>query len=837
MKTFKINILRVFKESSVVVRNRLIRLVGESKLSLTQLMMKIGWKFVVLSLSSHKKAVARIRLYHNFTKYLSVMNRRHGGEFLVKYLKACHLAVSKYLAGEPFHSLREIEPELPLPRLSKSGLPCIIGTRDRKSLELNNPMVIRLYLNLFSLYRVISIPGKVKLSTITDGFSGVESSLKNLENWIGIKSPSILQDFLKDVHLRPMDKFLISEKSSPTSSKSWTGMVVDLCLLKTDPILYKSLIKVMSKTCSLPLNSFFKELSDNVPSVYSFSFDWLLSNVKDVFKRDVVEYNQLVEPGRNKLFIPSGVPGLGLGQLSTCLEAAGKVRVFAMVDSWTQTACHSLHNYLMDLLNQIPNDGSKDHGVAFERAVQKAIKYGCCYGYDLSAATDRLPLSLQTRFISTLFGKDFSEAWSTLLVGRHYSFFDKDENVSKSLKYAVGQPMGAKSSWTMLALTHHMIMQYCSWRLGQIGWNILYEIVGDDIVIFSRDLAKEYLSVMTAIGVPINSSKSVVSKKGIVTEFVKRISVKGNEVSAFSWKQFLSQDTLLGRINTTIGLFLKEREFLGNRAMSVFNTVLKERSYDTRPFKDILALICLYTTYALKSGMKLEYILRALHLGNPVIENKSLVFKSFDIPRIGSFTKAMILSGQPKVEQSFYANLNPIKDLVSESFVNQLHKIRNKFWVQDIEAAHNKIIALILNGWDSSHPLYQKLDPIIGKYLGEIHDPILDYPWIRFYLSDNCYWSVFNINKKEINMAFVKKMAFMKWNLDVFDAIKYSKLTPLEVSSDLLTQWQSKINFLELPDRVKDKPRETIINISDTKMLSLLTSALEKVKHHPKYRD
>jgi len=110
------------------------------------------------------------------------------------------------------------------------------------------------------------------------------------------------------------------------------------------------------------------------------------------------------------LFIPSEVRGLGLGQLSTSLEAAGKVRVFAMVDSWTQTACHSLHNYLMDLLNQIPNDGSKDHGVAFERAVQKATKYGCCYGYDLSAATDRLPLSLQTRFIATLFGKDFSEA-------------------------------------------------------------------------------------------------------------------------------------------------------------------------------------------------------------------------------------------------------------------------------------------------------------------------------------------------------------------------------------------------------------------------------------------
>jgi hypothetical protein len=222
MNTFKISIKRVFKESSVVVRNRLIRLVGESnkKLTLTQLMGKVGWKFVVLSLSTHKKAAARIRLYYKFTSYLFVMNKRHGGEFLVKYLKASHLAVSKYLAGEPFHSLREIEPDLPLPRLSSSGLPCIIGTRDRKSLELKSPKIIRLYLNLFSLYRVISIPGKVKLSTITDDFSGNLQSLKNLENWIGIKSPSVLLSFLENVKLQQMEKFLISEKSSPTSSKS-----------------------------------------------------------------------------------------------------------------------------------------------------------------------------------------------------------------------------------------------------------------------------------------------------------------------------------------------------------------------------------------------------------------------------------------------------------------------------------------------------------------------------------------------------------------------------------------------------------------------------------------
>jgi hypothetical protein len=64
----------------------------------------------------------------------------------------------------------------------------------------------------------------------------------------------------------------------------------------------------------------------------------------------------------------------------------------------------------MNLLNEIPNDGSRDHGKAFERASQKAVQYGCAYGYDLSAATDRLPLSLQVKILSSFLGKEFAEA-------------------------------------------------------------------------------------------------------------------------------------------------------------------------------------------------------------------------------------------------------------------------------------------------------------------------------------------------------------------------------------------------------------------------------------------
>jgi len=37
-----------------------------------------------------------------------------------------------------------------------------------------------------------------------------------------------------------------------------------------------------------------------------------------------------------------------------------------------------------------------------------------------------------------------------------------------SVHYAVGQPMGALSSFNMLALTHHLIAQFCAREVGLI---------------------------------------------------------------------------------------------------------------------------------------------------------------------------------------------------------------------------------------------------------------------------------------------------------------------------------------------------------------------------------
>jgi hypothetical protein len=59
---------------------------------------------------------------------------------------------------------------------------------------------------------------------------------------------------------------------------------------------------------------------------------------------------------------------------------------------------------LFKLLSKIPNDATFDQSAAFKRAVSKAEDYGHSFGFDLSAATDRLPLILQIKILSGFMG-------------------------------------------------------------------------------------------------------------------------------------------------------------------------------------------------------------------------------------------------------------------------------------------------------------------------------------------------------------------------------------------------------------------------------------------------
>jgi len=142
--------------------------------------------------------------------------------------------------------------------------------------------------------------------------------------------------------------------------------------------------------------------------------------------------------------------GTDVGRLSVKVEPAGKLRVFAMVDIWTQSILSPLHDSLFNLLSQLPNDGTFDQAASVKRCHLKAKVAGKSFSYDLSAATDRLPVEIQEYVLAALYGTEVARLWRRILTERdYYAYFDEHNNslpVGIPYRYAVGQPMGALSS-------------------------------------------------------------------------------------------------------------------------------------------------------------------------------------------------------------------------------------------------------------------------------------------------------------------------------------------------------------------------------------------------------
>jgi hypothetical protein len=95
-----------------------------------------------------------------------------------------------------------------------------------------------------------------------------------------------------------------------------------------------------------------------------------------------------------------------LGKLGFKEEAAGKVRVFAMVDPLTQWLLAPLHKLLFSILRRLPMDGTFNQLSPIRRLLKVANSKNLpLYSLDLSSATDRLPAKLQARLLDNLFAE------------------------------------------------------------------------------------------------------------------------------------------------------------------------------------------------------------------------------------------------------------------------------------------------------------------------------------------------------------------------------------------------------------------------------------------------
>nr|WAK72403.1 MAG: RNA-dependent RNA polymerase [Nigrospora oryzae mitovirus 1] len=487
-----------------------------------------------LSLGRTERLKERVRVTHNFIVFLLKFRKNHGDEFVIKWLKSSTVALQKYLGRDPIKSLRDLEPNIPLPRLI-NGCPAYINKSDRFHMRQGNQWICRYWLTQLNFYRILLGPMKSKVNSIYDPFKGCMDSLLDLI--LVASGPSNpfkrLPGFDKIKFRTPMG-LILSHSSSPSNSHSFSGLVSDLYLLKIKEITpeWNNILKYFE---ILEKGGFqtrrIRSILRNLESLYYISKE---EGLKLPFKKSM--------------------SGTGLSQFAIKEEAAGKVRVFALIDSITQSILSPLHDYLFSILKIIPNDGTFDQDESVKRSANKFKTYGVAYSFDLSSATDRLPARLTAQILESLVNiKGFGDAWLNLMVDRDFNFSTSVkkkyphllEDQGNRYRYSVGQPMGGLSSWAGLAISHHWILQYCS---GSQVWDERYEVLGDDIVIFDKCLADSYLKVMEDLGVDINISKSI-SNSSLGFEFAKRTVMNGIDISPVSLREVIVSKGISSRVS------------------------------------------------------------------------------------------------------------------------------------------------------------------------------------------------------------------------------------------------------------------------------------------------
>jgi hypothetical protein len=545
---------------------------------------KGGWALIRIALSAIpvtglQTTSARVRSIYCFLKILFKRYQDNGPKGACLQLKVYAVLLQQAIGGHVIPDVAELKFRS---ARTNRGLPRVIPVVHRNAIRAGDTATIRFYLTLFNLYRLIDFHGNYQMKNLTKtivsaakttiGFSTLAGEIKAFIPLFWLKLGRLIR-----LNYRSLDRMLMEEysllrlsplkKSSPFTMSPPDG--IDNSpdaeeIMDTNPIISSHPLAIHESAKALD-NS--KELRE--PTLY---FLGLLPNHHPV--REIWSRCTRIPLPRQNATNQSLNPALG--KLALKAESAGKVRVFAMVDCWTQWLLKPLHDLIFNqILLNVPQDGTFDQ----MKPIHGLLKSNPSYlaSLDLSAATDRLPIWIQQDLLGFMTGKVFAQYWKEFLVNRDYSLKVPSSDYGREtygdlfefakVRYAVGQPMGALSSWAMLALTHHFIVQFCAWRCNAVldnQWFKNYAVLGDDIVIADPKVAKHYLQTMKILGVGIGLHKSLISKRGIALEFAKRTFYKGMDVSPVSFLEMqaafsapAAAVTFIRKYKLTIQDFLK----------------------------------------------------------------------------------------------------------------------------------------------------------------------------------------------------------------------------------------------------------------------------------------
>nr|UJQ92542.1 MAG: putative RNA-dependent RNA polymerase [Mitoviridae sp.] len=490
-----------------------------------------------------------------FVRHLQVLLENNGRMAAVSYLKISLFALYSYVSGNPLRYSFDLGHGIRL----RNGLPAIWDVTLRSRVRSGDIRAIRLLASLLNLYRALDAPHpEPDLSTITKPHPDFSQSktFADYQKFCKEVFPTLLQDVtggFAPFSYRSALGLLIRKAGPNLNGPSMAGIVLDANAWFKQPVnhvlewfrLHKdtNAVNVISE---INTNSHFESEKIPVTRCTLRTFLWGDGAGRTPLKWDTTattcsSFNEELE----------GVTGPILGRLHAIEEPAGKVRIVAICDYWTQVALKPIHDFLFTILAKLGSDATFDQLGVVESYFQK----GLCphWSFDLKAATDSIPLALYRACLEPLLlgrkedteiAKRRTELWANILTDRDFLLPD----ASSTIRYTTGQPMGALSSWASMAIVHHSLVQFSAWRAGHTTWYQDYLVLGDDIDIArSAPVADGYVSICSDLSITIGMLKSLRSNRNVFEFANQRFCPEGN-ISPISIKEELSALTWTGRM-------------------------------------------------------------------------------------------------------------------------------------------------------------------------------------------------------------------------------------------------------------------------------------------------
>nr|UJQ92590.1 MAG: putative RNA-dependent RNA polymerase [Mitoviridae sp.] len=271
--------------------------------------------------------------------------------------------------------------------------------------------------------------------------------------------------------------------------------------------------------------------------------------------------------------------GPHLGRLHAIEEPAGKVRIVAICDYWTQAALKPVHDHLFRILAKISTDATFNQTGSIESYYDQGLSPH--WSFDLKAATDTIPLELYKIALVPLMkvGDEDEIAtirrvdlWADILTDRDWLLPD----LSGTVRYNTGQPMGALSSWASMAIVHHSLVQFAAWKafLDSETWYPFYRVLGDDVDISKfHQVAENYQMICSQFGIVIGLLKSLKSLLNCF-EFANQRYFPGGNISPLSLKEELASSTWASRLEYAKRILVR----FGTKSKDHASAVLRKAS-------------------------------------------------------------------------------------------------------------------------------------------------------------------------------------------------------------------------------------------------------------------